>query len=317
MVLSHTSSNRRSTSAAAAAALAAGLASSSALANITINTVMIGNAGNAADTTGFGSVGYAYRIGATEVTNAQYAAFLNAKAANDVNGLYNTEMAGSFGGITRSGSDGSYTYAPVAGRANNPVNYVSFWDAARFVNWLHNGQGNGDTENGAYTLTPSGIANNTVTRNSGWQWAITSEDEWYKAAYHQPASQGGDADNYWLYPTASNTISTAQANYNLSIGNTTAVGSYGANYYGAFDMAGNVFEWNESTPFISSFRGQRGGSFQNTEGGLRADFRSGGTPTTEAMIGFRVVQIPAPAAGALIALGMLGGRGRRRGDSRR
>ena len=24
--------------------------------------------------------------------------------------------------------------------ANRPVNYVNFWDAARFANWLHNGQ---------------------------------------------------------------------------------------------------------------------------------------------------------------------------------
>ena len=41
----------------------------------------------------------------------------------------------------------------IAGYANRPVDYVSFWDAARFTNWLHNGQGlGGDTENGAYTL---------------------------------------------------------------------------------------------------------------------------------------------------------------------
>ena len=29
---------------------------------------------------------------------------------------------------------------------NKPVNYVSFWDAARFANWLTNGQGSGGTE---------------------------------------------------------------------------------------------------------------------------------------------------------------------------
>ena len=39
--------------------------------------------------------------------------------------------------------------------ADRPVNYVSFWDAARFANWLHNGQptgaqGAGTTEDGAY-----------------------------------------------------------------------------------------------------------------------------------------------------------------------
>src|SRR6185436_20371683 len=132
-----------------------------------------------------------YNIGSTEVTNAQYAAFLNAVAATDPNSLYNTDMAGSFGGITRSGSSGSYTYSSVSGRANNPVNFVSFWDATRFANWLHNGQPMGPqsastTEDGAYTLTPQGIVNNTVTRNASWQWAVASADEWYKAAYYQP-----------------------------------------------------------------------------------------------------------------------------------
>ncbi|MFN5958670.1 MAG: formylglycine-generating enzyme family protein, partial [Planctomyces sp.] len=234
------------------AALAAftGLASSIALGSITIPTVPIGNPGNAPDpTTGFGSVAYTYNIGRTEVTNAQYAAFLNAKAASDPFGLYNEFMgkpeAGFFyGGITRAGSAGSYTYSTIAGRENHPVNYVSFWDATRFANWLHNGQGSGDTETGAYTLTPGGISANTITRNAGWQWAVTSENEWYKAAYHQPASAGGDIDNYWLYPTQSNAYPTfLQAHFSGNgINDTVPVGSYAANFYGTFDMGGTVWE---------------------------------------------------------------------------
>ena len=48
---------------------------------ITIDTVAVGNAGNAADTlTGYGSVGYNYNIGKHEVTAAQYTVFLNAVA---------------------------------------------------------------------------------------------------------------------------------------------------------------------------------------------------------------------------------------------
>jgi hypothetical protein len=47
-----------------------------------------------------------------------------------------------------------------------PVNYVSFYDALRFANWLHNGQptgaqGNATTEGGAYTIMPDGIAANS------------------------------------------------------------------------------------------------------------------------------------------------------------
>ena len=46
-----------------------------------ISTVLVGDAGNANDTTGFGAVNEEYRIGTYEVTNSQYAEFLNAKAA--------------------------------------------------------------------------------------------------------------------------------------------------------------------------------------------------------------------------------------------
>jgi sulfatase modifying factor 1 len=297
----------------AALAAVTGLATSVASASITIPTVAIGNPGNAADPiTGFGSVAYSYNIGTTEVTNAQYAAFLNAVAATDTYALYNTDMAGSFGGITRSGSAGSYTYSTVSGRANNPVNFVSFWDATRFANWLHNGQGSGDTETGAYTLTSSGISGNTVTRNAGWQWAVTSENEWYKAAYHQPASAGGDSDNYWLYSTSSNTITTAQANYDALIGNTTPVGSYAANYYGTFDMGGNVWEWNDGILFDIT-RIIRGGSFNNNGNDLRSVTRSNGLPSLEvSLVGFRVSQVPAPGAVALLAIGGLVTARRRR-----
>ena len=56
---------------------------------------------------------YDYWISKYEVTNAQYAELLNAKAASDPLGLYNTIMDGdaTFGGITQSGVSGSYTYS--------------------------------------------------------------------------------------------------------------------------------------------------------------------------------------------------------------
>src|SRR5262245_2263385 len=41
----------------------------------------------------FGAVAAPFKIARTEVTNAQYAAFLNAVAQSDPNGLYNTSMA--------------------------------------------------------------------------------------------------------------------------------------------------------------------------------------------------------------------------------
>jgi formylglycine-generating enzyme required for sulfatase activity len=162
---------------------------------VTMAWTFVGNPGNRADTevmidgtTGYGSVPYAYNIGTYEVTNAQYAEFLNAKAAADPLGL-NASMGSGVGGIARSGGSGGYTYSTFAFHEDKPVEYVSYFDALRFANWLNNGQGAGDTETGAYTLlggtaTPSN--GTTVTRNAGATIVLTSENEWYKAAYYDP-----------------------------------------------------------------------------------------------------------------------------------
>src|SRR5215212_1079452 len=95
---------------------------------VTPDWVTVGNPGNAADSTGYGAVGYVYQIGKYEVTNSQYAEFLNAKAASDPLGLYNTSMnSDARGGITRSGADGGYTYAVKAGQGSQPVVFVSWY----------------------------------------------------------------------------------------------------------------------------------------------------------------------------------------------
>ena len=312
----------------AAVAAVTGLVASSASASITMDWSTVGNAGNAADpTTGFGSVGYEYRIGTYEVTNSQYAAFLNSVAASDPNNLYNGNMGSNArGGITRSGSDGSYTYAVKTNMGDKPVNYVSWYDAARMSNWMTNGQGSGGTESGVYTFTGatsiSGITRDLSNPN---QVFIPTEDEWYKAAYHQPASQGGDTDDYWLYATQSNSVPTVASatsigdvanpgqdvvNYlsgavwNGLNGNVTSVGSAGStSFYGAFDMNGNVWEWNET--LIGSSRGLRGGSFGVDESLLRSSNRLNVNPTVGIVdIGFRLASpVPGPGSVALLAIG--------------
>ena len=302
------------------------LAAGGALA-VNIETVPVGNLGNAADTRyetpGCGAVGYVYNIGKYEVTNAQYAEFLNAVATvGDPHGLYNTDMASGYGGITQGGSPGNYTYSVLQGRANKPVNYVSFWDACRFANWLHNGQGAGDTEMGAYTLTPDGITNNTVTRNLDWKWAVTSDDEWYKAAYYD-----GGSSVYYDYPTGSDTAPTAEspagtdlvngsANYDLAVGDLTDVGAYTTkpsdSPYGTFDQGGNVWEWNEAI-MGASYRGLRGGSFGGGDFTLRAAIRLGISPPYEyGDIGFRVSEVPEPGSASLLVVSAVGLLARRR-----
>ena len=130
-------------------------------------------------TTGYGSVPYIYQMGKYDVTVGQYCQFLNAVAKTDTYGLYNSGMATDYPtiGITQSGSSGNYSYSVTGSysqAANCPIFDVSWGDAARFCNWLQNGQptgaeGTGTTETGAYTLngatTQSALM--AITRNAG------------------------------------------------------------------------------------------------------------------------------------------------------
>ncbi len=347
------------TMAAMCAAVLAGIflaAGQTAVAAITIETVRVGNAGNAADTAahsgnsaGQGSVSYEYNIGTYEVTAGQYCAFLNAVAKTDTYGLYNVGMAPDSYGcqITRLGTSGSYTY-DFSGRpsgteadwANRPVNYVSWGDSVRFANWLTNGQGNGDTETGAYNLNGAmteaqlmAVAVPSADQRAAWStgaksyFLLTSEDEWYKAAYHNPATS-----SYYDYPTSSNTApgqdmadaSGNNANYFTDLSTypidsgkyTTLAGEFqnSDSPYGTFDQGGNVSEWNEAILYEST-RGERGGSFNfNHRYDLLASNRSGGyDPTNEgSFLGFRVSEVPEPCSAALLLIGTLGVVRRRR-----
>ncbi len=192
-------------------AAAAFVIAGSAAANF-IDFVEVGDPGNPTDTltnctqADCGSVATSYFIGKFEVTNQQYARFLNAVADTDPNALYNTEMTtDARGGIVRSGSPGSYTYAAKNGRWYNPVVFVSFYDTLRFANWLHNGQPTAaqdlaTTEDGAYTITQGGVATNTIVRNGGAEYFLPTENEWYKAAFYDTG-----LGSYYDYATSTNT----------------------------------------------------------------------------------------------------------------
>ena len=287
---------------------------------VNIDWVTVGGAGNTCDTQNqgcFGAVAQEYQIAKTEVTNAQYAEFLNAVAATDTNSLYNGNM-GSTGGITQSGSSGSLTYSTIAGRENLPVNYVSFYDSLRFSNWLQNGQptgaqGNSTTEDGAYTITSAGIAANSITRNAGATIFLTSEDEWYKAAYYDALSA-----SFFDYPASTDvqtTCATPSAASNIAncggaLGSPIPVGLYAlsASPNGTLDQGGNVQEWNESV-LNTSLRGTRGGSFASAVATLGGAKRNGLDPSSGERIntGFRVAAVvPEPGTGLLVMTGLIG-----------
>ena len=138
-----------------AAAVAALMLLMSTAQAVTIETVPVGNPGNAEDTRygdpGYGDVDYEYNIGKYEVSAGQYCDFLNAVADTDTYGLYNGNMWSSGYGckIQQSGDPESYTYSVAADYADRPVNYVSWYDAVRFANWMTTG----NTESGVYNTS--------------------------------------------------------------------------------------------------------------------------------------------------------------------
>jgi formylglycine-generating enzyme required for sulfatase activity len=226
--------------------------------------------------------------------------------------LYSTSMASAtyIAGISRSGSSGNYVYAPVPGTEYKPITYVSWFDAARFCNWIQNGQGSGSTETGAYTLNGA-MFSGIYTVNAGATTWIPSEDEWYKAAYYD-ATKGGTG-GYWKYPTrsdalAGNTIGVpGSANYDgwiddMSLTNVGAYGANSASFYGTNDQGGNVYEWNDATMFATS-RGLRGGAWPGSGGTLASSYRSySGSSNENNNIGFRVATVPEPSCMVLTIL---------------
>jgi len=322
----------------AAAVVIVGLAFvAGARADVVVETVTVGNAGNVPDThgDGYGAVDYVYEIGKYEVTAGQYTEFLNAVAVTDAYGLWESAMEDIFGArgcnIQRSGSSGSYAYSVPPDWADRPVNYVSWGSAARLSNWMHNGQPTGaqdlsTTEDGSYYL--NGATTDTelenITRRPGATWAIPSEDEWYKAAYHK---NDGATGNYWDYPTGTDEQPSNylidpdpgnNANFSEVLGLPywrTEVGEFenSQSPYGTFDMGGNLSEWNEAAidvfpevPEFPDWRGTRGGSWAWFWEDLQASFRMQAPVVGYADIGFRVAQVPEPSTIALLALGGLG-----------
>ncbi len=324
-----------------------------ARAEVTIETVPVGNPGNPDDThgDGYGGVDYFYNIGKFEVTAGQYAEFLNAVATiEDTYGLYNTDMWADDRGckIRRTGNPGSYSYlvdedgdgVEDADWVDRPVNRVSWGDATRFANWLHNGQPTGaqdlsTTEDGSYFLdgAMSSTALLLIEREPDATWVIPSEDEWYKAAYHY---NDGVTGNYYDFPAGSGSVpgyigdgesipDPDPGNYATYDGDggddgigspyyRTEVGEHenSDSPYGTFDQGGNVWEWNEAVVIVQH-RGVRGGQFASgASSALSAGNRSQHYATDEGRgIGFRVSTvgepgpIPTVSEWGLIALTLL------------
>ena len=292
-------------------------------AHVTIAWSPVGNPGNTNDPVGGGiegGVAYSYNIAKYDVTNSQYVEFLNSKdpTGADTLGLFDNGMSSApYGGIDyMSSAANGNKYSVIPGNGNHPVNFVSWYDAIRFANWLNNGQGNGDTETGAYTLGPLGaggvpIEATSITRNPNAVVFLPSDNEWYKAAYYNPAT-----NSYFTYGTGSNMPPIAagpsnlpnSANYNSVVNALTDVGAYSgtSSPYHAYDMVGNVWQWEEDEHYHSDgFRGYRGGAlFTSTTDEFGSGYMVATREANEGYgIGFQLASIPEPSTLILAAFG--------------
>jgi formylglycine-generating enzyme len=265
---------------------------------INIDFVTIGHAGNTADTggtAGCGAVGDNYLIGKYAVTNAQWNTFTAAAGAP-------------------TGTDGGYSYGSYWTGAKQPVNNVSWYEAAQFCNYLTSG----DKSKGAYQFSGNnsnpnsfiGINRAAAISTYGTAYVIPTADEWYKAAYFKP-----DGSGYSLFANGTNIVPVVgvQSNYSYSNvepwnvqGQPWNVDSGAKEQNGTYNMMGNVRQWNE-TLFYGSLRGHRGGSYRSNYGDLSSLASAATVPYNEGLwggdLGFRVAAIPEPATMVLLGLG--------------
>ena len=271
-----------------------------------IDFLTLGNAGNAADTTTYGAVPYAYRMGKYEISQDA---------------------------ITKATASGMANVTAGAWTGNQPAANINWYEAAAFVNWLNTSTGNQAAYNLTFTTSWSmnlwssadawQLGGENLYRNKDAVYFLPSENEWVKAAYYKG---GGTNTGYWLYPTASNTAPTAVTS-GTNAGTAVylqrfAQGPAGVDVagalspYGTMGQAGNIFEWNESgfdgsNSSSSENRAIRGGSWDDGVGSLRSSDRNQFTPSVQDnFIGFRVASVdatPIPEPGTWAAMAIFAG----------
>jgi formylglycine-generating enzyme required for sulfatase activity len=224
-----------------------------------------------------------FHIGRFPVSNDEYARFIRSTG-------YAPPGVRELPLITAGGRDEMFrelaaAYAwdgpdPPAGHRNHPVVLIKYEDAVAYCRWLSEAIGR-------------------VVR-------LPTEAEWEKAA------RGGEEG--LRYPWGDD-LDLSRANYLTDASakrqrGTRPAGTYSANGYGLYDMAGNVWEWvadwygrdyyaasdprDPTGPRSGSMRIVRGGSWVNSDATmLRCAYRHKVPPDTYAYsIGFRIVCLP-------------------------
>lgn len=256
----------------------------------------------------------AFSISDKEITNAQYLEFLN--AANE---------AGWLSIVEENIADpcGMYLEYVVKGAGSAPNAGQIFLQLGKMGVCTSDGHTE-HIDNKSWIAYDQSSDTFSLIDNSKSNWPINWV-RWYGAfaftefynvslpteAQWEYAARGGQQLNY---PTNDGSLSAAKANYNGDLpgvynpdGHSVATGTYPANPYGLYDMAGNVWEWcldyysdsfyssgttdpvNE-TPGSESRRVRRGGSWNYHAATLTTYARASDLPERgNNHFGFRIV----------------------------
>lgn len=323
----------------AAMALIASAALASPPPDYDFDWATIGNINNRAydredpygETVGRGSVPYVYRMSRMEITTAQWREFANAMAP--LGETFRIGDGPDFWGAWRTGGPGGpFTLRPdIANPETMPVIGISWYNAARYCNWLHNGKALSleALVTGAYDTTTWRIDPNTGRQLAdehhlpGAKFWIPTRSEWIKAAHYDPTKDG--VGGWWLYPNRSDTplifdtvANGGQSNATLRPGDDLSIHGLGLypdqqSYYGLLDLSGGAMEWLEEfldDPQLSQASRRLDGTTTFRAFGpavldLAYEF-TGLNAASESTGGLRIASsIPGPPACVLIVLGTL------------
>ncbi|MGB2895573.1 MAG: SUMF1/EgtB/PvdO family nonheme iron enzyme [Anaerolineales bacterium] len=223
----------------------------------------------------------AYYIDKTEVTNAQFAQFLNEQGNQEEDGETWLDIEDEDCLITESGGH----YRPKSEYKDHPVIEATWYGAKAYCNWR-------------------GLSVQEQIR-------LPTEAEWEKAASWNPAM-----DAKRIYPWG-NEWDDSRANADRPITTTTEIGVHtvsvgsnpkGASSYGVLNMAGNVWEWvadwyardyygnspsqNPQGPDAGEDKVVRGGSWRSPSSFARTTVRHHWFPAYTFDIGFRCAYSP-------------------------
>ena len=275
-------------------------------------------------TAGIGRVDYVYRISKLEITTSQWVEYANVFSTREGGRFFTSPTYwGASPDPTYTGPGRRWVVNPGQGR--RPVMEISWQEAARYANWLHNDKGTelSALATGAYDTSTWGVNPITGQRTDGnklpgAKFWIPSYDEWLKAVHYDPDKNGPGQEGYWLFPHSSDDLIVSgipgegetSAGVTSLFAPTLPLGSYpeSTSPWGLLDASGGATEMIDT--WVQPFGAREEKFFDGARAGSRswfvldrADAWNGSVPVTipRSFGGLRIASA-VPTAGAWVFL---------------